>query len=76
MLHLIHYFTVGKDEVKSWTIREGVKAPQAAGEIHTDMELGFICAEVVSYADLTEYGSEAECKRQGKYKSNGKEYVV
>lgn len=57
-LQLIHYFTAGEDEVKCWTIREGTKAPQAAGVIHTDFERGFICAEVQSYADLDRLGSE------------------
>jgi len=51
-LRLIHYFTAGEDEVKCWTIREGTKAPQAAGVIHTDFERGFICAEIMKYDDL------------------------
>lgn len=76
LLNLIPYFTCGKDEVKSWTIRNGSKAPQAAGEIHSDMELGFICAEVMSYDDLIECGSEAECKKLGKYHNKGRDYVV
>ena len=76
VLNLLHFFTAGKDEVKSWTVRNGAKAPVAAGEIHSDMELGFICAEVMAYEDFIAYGSEAECKKEGKYKSNGKEYVV
>lgn len=57
-LRLIHYFTAGEDEVKCWTIREGYKAPQAAGVIHTDFERGFICAEVMKYADLERLGDE------------------
>lgn len=57
-LNLIHYFTAGEDEVKCWTIREGTKAPGAAGVIHTDFEKGFICAEVQSYDDLHRLGSE------------------
>jgi len=57
-LQLIHFFTAGKDEVKCWTVRDGWKAPQAAGVIHTDFERGFICAEVMKYADLLEHGSE------------------
>lgn len=57
-LKLIHYFTAGEDEVKCWTIREGTKAPQAAGVIHTDFERGFICAEIMKYDDLVELGSE------------------
>jgi obg-like ATPase 1 len=74
-LNLIHYFTCGKDEVKSWTIRNGCKAPQAAGVIHSDMEEGFISAEIMSYEDFVELGSEAEVKKLGKYKMCGKEYV-
>lgn len=57
-LRLIHYFTAGEDEVKCWTIREGTKAPQAAGVIHTDFERGFICAEIMKYEDLVRLGSE------------------
>lgn len=57
-LRLIYYFTAGEDEVKCWTVREGTKAPQAAGVIHTDFERGFICAEVMKYEDLDRLGSE------------------
>jgi obg-like ATPase 1 len=67
-LRLIHYFTAGEDEVKCWTIREGTKAPQAAGVIHTDFERGFICAEIMAYEDLARLGSEAEVKGEGLYK--------
>ena len=75
-IHLIYFFTAGSDEVKAWCIRKGFKAPQAAGAIHTDFERGFICAEVMSFADLKELGSESECKAKGKYKQEGKTYVV
>ena len=75
-LNLIHFFTAGEDEVKCWTIRKGTLAPQAAGVIHTDFERGFIWAEVFTYADLEELGSEAEVKAQGKYLQKGKAYVV
>ena len=75
-LQLIHFFTAGKDEVKCWTIREGWKAPQAAGTIHTDFERGFICAEVMKFDDLAKYGSEAEVKNEGLYKQQGKTYEV
>jgi len=75
-LQLIHYFTAGEDEVKCWTIRQGTKAPQAAGVIHTDFERGFICAEVQSYADLNRLGSEMAVKAEGLYKQQGKEYEV
>lgn len=67
-LQLIHYFTAGEDEVKCWTIRDGMKAPQAAGVIHTDFERGFICAEIQRFTDLEELGSEQEVKAAGLYK--------
>lgn len=67
-LNLIHYFTAGEDEVKCWTIREGTKAPQAAGVIHTDFEKGFICCECQSFADLDRLGSELAVKAEGLYK--------
>ena len=75
-IHLIYFFTAGSDEVKAWCIRKGYKAPQAAGAIHTDFERGFICAEVMAFDDLKELGSESECKAKGKYKQEGKTYVV
>mmetsp|Transcript_7027 Transcript_7027/g.12755 ORF Transcript_7027/g.12755 Transcript_7027/m.12755 type:complete len:392 (-) Transcript_7027:155-1330(-) len=75
-LSLIYFFTAGPDEVKCWTIRKSYKAPQAAGTIHTDFERGFICAEVMEYADLTELGNEAAVKAAGKYRQKGKDYVV
>lgn len=75
-LQLIHFFTAGEDEVKCWTIRDGCKAPQAAGTIHTDFERGFICAEVMKFDDLNEHGSEAAVKAEGLYKQQGKEYTV
>lgn len=75
-LGLIYFFTSGKDEVKAWTIQKGTKAPQAAGRIHTDMEKGFIMAEVMAYDDFKEAGSDAACKAAGKYKQKGREYVV
>jgi len=75
-LDLIHFFTAGKDEVKCWTIRQGWKAPQAAGTIHTDFERGFICAEIMKFDDLAQLGSEAEVKSEGLYKQEGKTYEV
>ena len=75
-INLIYFFTAGQDEVKCWTIRKGFKAPQAAGTIHTDFERGFICAVVMSYDDLHEAGSESEVKAKGKYRQEGKAYVV
>lgn len=76
VLDLIYFFTAGHDEVKCWTIREGTKAPQAAGVIHTDFEQGFICAEIMKYDDFVRLGSEAGVKAEGKYRQQGKEHVV
>lgn len=76
LLGLITYLTAGKPEVRAWTITRGMKAPQAAGVIHTDFERGFIKAEVMSFEDLKEAGSEAKVKENGKLRIEGKEYVV
>uniref|UniRef100_A0A4W5LAN5 Obg-like ATPase homolog n=1 Tax=Hucho hucho TaxID=62062 RepID=A0A4W5LAN5_9TELE len=70
------YFTAGVKEVRAWTINIGSTAPQAAGVIHTDFEKGFIRAEVIAYEDFVQYGSEAKCKEAGKFKVEGKEYIV
>jgi len=75
-LDLIYFFTAGEDEVRCWTIRDGAKAPNAAGVIHTDFEKGFICADVMTYDDFIECGSELEVKLKGKLRQQGKEYVV
>lgn len=75
-IQLIYFFTAGADEVKCWQIRQGTKAPQAAGTIHTDFERGFICAEVMTYEDLHELGDEVAAKANGKMRQQGKEYVV
>ena len=76
LLDLTTYFTAGVKEVRAWTIRKGMKAPQAAGVIHSDFEKGFIRAEVIKYSDFTELGSELACKENGKMSVEGKEYVV
>lgn len=76
LLGLISYLTAGEPEVRAWTIKEGTKAPQAAGKIHTDFERGFIRAEVVHYNDLMECGSMAAAKEKGLVRSEGKEYVM
>lgn len=75
-LKLFHFFTAGKDEVKCWTVKKGAKAPQAAGKIHSDMQDGFICADVVNYNDFVELKTEAACKSAGKLRQQGKDYVV
>ncbi|XP_072381884.1 obg-like ATPase 1 [Diabrotica undecimpunctata] len=75
-LQLEYFFTAGADEVKAWTIQKGTKAPQAAGRIHTDFEKGFIMAEVMKFQDFKEEGSEAACKAAGKYRQQGRNYVV
>ncbi|KAE9535783.1 hypothetical protein AGLY_007684, partial [Aphis glycines] len=75
-LQLQYFFTAGHDEVKAWTIQKGFKAPQAAGRIHTDFEKGFIMAEVMKFEDFKNEGSEAACKAAGKYRQQGRNYVV
>ena len=75
-LNLISFFTVGKDEVRQWLVRKDSKAPTAAGVIHSDLERGFIRAEVFRYDELLELGSEAELKKNGKFYVEGKDYVV
>lgn len=76
LLGLISFLTVGEDECRAWTIKEGTKAPQAAGKIHTDFEKGFIRAEIVPYEALVETGSMAACREKGLIRSEGKDYVM
>ena len=76
LLNLQTYFTAGPKEVRAWTFRKGMKAPQTAGIIHTDFEKGFIRAEVIKYDDYIALGSENACKEAGKMYIEGKEYVV
>lgn len=76
LLGLATYFTAGEQEVRAWTFRKGIKAPQAAGIIHTDFEKGFIRAETVSYEDLVEAGSMAHAREKGKVRLEGKDYIV
>ncbi len=76
LLNLNTYFTAGVQEVRAWTIKQGWKAPQAAGVIHSDFERGFIKAEVMSYNDFVTLGSEQACKEAGKLRIEGKEYLV
>ena len=76
LLGLISFLTAGEDECRAWTIKNGTKAPQAAGKIHTDFERGFIRAEIVPFDTLVELGSMNACKEKGLVRSEGKEYVM
>ena len=76
MLDLCTYFTAGEVEVRAWTFRKGMTAPQCAGIIHTDFQRGFIRAETISFEDMDTYGSEQAAKDAGKLRSEGKEYIV
>ncbi len=76
LLGLMHFFTAGEPEVRAWTIRKGTKAPQAAGKIHTDIERGFIRAEIVSFDDLVTCGSQNAAKEKGLVRLEGKEYEM
>ena len=76
LLDLMSFFTVGPKEIRAWTIRKGMTAPQAAGVIHSDLERGFIRAEVMKYTDFISLGSEQACKEKGKLHVEGKNYVV
>ena len=75
-LGLMSYFTVGSDEVRQWQVRQGSTAPEAAGAIHSDIQRGFIRAEVIKYNDLVEAGSEEAVKKAGKLMTMGKDYIV
>ncbi len=76
LLDLISFFTAGEDEVRAWTITQGTNARKSAGKIHSDIERGFIRAEVIAYADFIAHGSEAKCKEAGKLRLEGKDYIV
>lgn len=76
LLGLKTFFTVGKDEVRAWTFKDGMNAKQCAGIIHTDFEKGFIRAEVMSYDDLIQYGSELKVKEAGHARLEGKDYLM
>ena len=76
LLGLISFLTVGEDEVRAWEIKRDTVAQKAAGKIHTDIERGFIRAEVVHYSDLLSCGSIAECKKNALLRTEGKDYVV
>ncbi len=76
LLHLVTFFTVGPKEARAWTIEQGTRAPQAAGVIHTDFEKGFIRAETIAYDDYVANGGEAGAREAGKFRLEGKDYVV
>ena len=76
LLHLITFFTVGPKEARAWTVEKGSKAPQAAGEIHSDFERGFIRAETIAYDDYVALNGEVGARDAGKLRQEGKEYVV
>ena len=76
MLNLQCFFTVGQMEIRAWTIKIGMTAPKAAGVIHSDLERGFIRAEVMKYHDFVTLGSEHACKEAGKLYIEGKNYIV
>lgn len=76
LLGLATYFTAGTDECRAWTFRKGMKAPECAGIIHSDFERGFIKAEIMSYDDLENYGSELKVKEAGRMRLEGKEYIM
>ena len=76
LLGLMSFLTAGKPEVRAWTIKKGTKAPQAAGKIHSDIERGFIKAEVVSFNDLINAGNMVQAKEKGLVRQEGKEYVM
>ena len=76
LLGLETFFTIGDKEIRAWTIKKGMSAPQAAGTIHSDMEQGFIKAEVYTYKELIQHKSELALKDTGKIRQEGKNYVV
>lgn len=76
LLHLITFFTVGPKEARAWTTHQGAKAPEAAGEIHSDMQRGFIRAETIAYDDFVSLGGENAARDAGKLRQEGKEYII
>lgn len=76
LLGLMSFLTAGPKEVRAWTIKKGTKAPQAAGKIHSDIERGFICAEVINYMDLIESGGTSKAKEKGLVRLEGKDYII
>jgi ribosome-binding ATPase YchF (GTP1/OBG family) len=76
LLGLLTFFTAGPKETRAWTVRQGAKAPEAAGAIHSDFERGFIRAETIAYTDFVALGGESKARDAGKLRQEGKEYVV
>ena len=76
LLGLMSFLTAGEPEVRAWTIKKGTKAPEAAGKIHSDIQRGFIKAEIVSYDDLIREGSMVSAKEKGLVRSEGKDYIM
>ena len=76
LLGLLTFFTIGPKEARAWTTHQGAKAPQAAGEIHTDFERGFICAETIAYDDYITCAGESGAKAAGKMRLEGRDYVA
>jgi ribosome-binding ATPase YchF (GTP1/OBG family) len=76
LIDLVSFLTAGEDECRAWPIRRGLVAQKAAGKVHSDIERGFIRAEVTRWEDLVELGSEAKCREAGKLRLEGKQYVV
>ena len=76
LLGLMSFITAGEPEVRAWTIKKGTKAPKAAGKIHSDIERGFIKAEIVSYDDLIREGSMVSAKEKGLVRQEGKDYIM
>ena len=73
---MITFFTVGPKETRAWQVKLGATAPEAAGEIHTDFQKGFIKAETIAYEDYIKYGNEEAIKQAGKMRTEGKDYIV
>ena len=76
LLGLMSFLTAGEPEVRAWTIKKGTKAPEAAGKIHSDIQRGFIKAEIVSYEDLIKEGSMVNAREKGLVRQEGKEYIM
>jgi len=76
LLHLITFFTAGPKETHAWTVKQGTTAPQAAGEIHSDFEKGFIRAEIIKYPDLDHLGTESAVRDAGLLHIEGRDYII